>query len=88
MKQKQVNLRLSDEEYELFQRLKMEMIIREKKGFTMTSAIVRLVEEYLNGNKPPSEKPATETNKETIHTDEPGIEVKDNTQLTFDDIEM
>jgi len=81
MKQKQVNLRLSDEEYELFQRLKMEMIIREKKGFTMTSAIVSLVEEYLNGNKPPSEKPAIETSIEDEH-----IEI--NSKGMFDDIEI
>ncbi len=65
MKYKQVNFRLTNEEYELFQKVKLEMVLREKKEFTMTSAIIRLVKEYLNGNKQPPKETPQETQDTT-----------------------
>ena len=82
MKKKLISVLLTEKEYDE---------IREasyKDRISISTYAGNILRRHINGNKPPSEKPATETNKETIHTDEPGIEVKDNTQLTFDDIEM
>lgn len=53
MKTKQIGIRVTNEEYDLIYKTRLDMTIKERKEFTLTAFLLRLVKEYANGNEPP-----------------------------------
>ncbi len=52
MKDKQIGVRVTQEEYKLIHRAMLDMTIEDNKRVSMSTLLLRLVKKYVNGSDP------------------------------------
>ena len=88
---KLLQVRITEDEYEVLERKIIELSVREGKLLSMPAGVRVILKDYINGNEP--EIPSTEESKESIEdvaTEQPDEELPkiDIKQTFFDGVDM